>query len=77
MLGRWQPLVLAGIAGQMSATFLVLLIRPDVAFVGGNPLTLSVESEYVVKNLVLLAAALTLAGWLPLRRHHEREVANR
>jgi hypothetical protein len=61
----------------MSATFLVLLIRPDVAFVGGNPLTLSVESEYVVKNLVLLAAALTLAGWLPLRRHHEREVANR
>jgi hypothetical protein len=52
---------LAGVALQLSGTFLVLVLRPDVAFVGGNPLLLSVEGEYVVKNLVLLAATAALA----------------
>ena len=36
-------------------------LRPDVAFVDGNPLLLSVEGEFVVKNLVLLAATASLA----------------
>jgi hypothetical protein len=53
--------VLAGVALQLSGTFLVLVVRPDVAFVGGNPLLLRVEGEYVVKNLVLLAATAALA----------------
>jgi len=61
LVGRWLPVVLAGVALQLSGTFLVLLLRPDVAFVDGNPLLLSVEGEYVVKNLVLLAATAALA----------------
>jgi putative oxidoreductase len=61
LVGRFLPLVLAGVALQLSGTFLVLVLRPDVAFVGGNPLVLSVEGEYVVKNLVLLAATASLA----------------
>jgi hypothetical protein len=39
----------------------VPLLRPGVAFVGGNPLLLSVEGEYVAKNLVLLAATASPA----------------
>ena len=61
LVGRWMPVVLAGVALHLSGTFLVLLLRPDVAFVEGNPLLLSVEGEYVVKNLVLLAATAALA----------------
>jgi putative oxidoreductase len=61
LLGRWLPVFLAGVALQLSGTLLVLLLRPDVAFVDGNPLRLSVEGEYVVKNLVLLAATASLA----------------
>jgi putative oxidoreductase len=61
LLGRFLPVVLAGVALQLSGTFLVLVLRPDVAFVDGNPLLLSVEGEYVVKNLVLLAATAALA----------------
>jgi putative oxidoreductase len=60
LVGRWLPVFLAGVALQLSGTFLVLVLRPDVAFVGGNPLLLSVEGEYVVKNLVLLAATAAL-----------------
>jgi putative oxidoreductase len=63
LLSGWrQPLVLAALAAHLAGTFLVLVVRPDVAFQGGNPLLLSVEGEFVVKNLVLLAAVVTLAG---------------
>lgn len=61
LVGRFMPVLLAGVALQLSGTFLVLVLRPDVAFVDGNPLLLSVEGEYVVKNLVLLAATAALA----------------
>jgi uncharacterized membrane protein YphA (DoxX/SURF4 family) len=61
LVGRFLPVVLAGVALHLSGTFLVLVLRPDVAFVDGNPLLLSVEGEYVVKNLVLLAATAALA----------------
>jgi putative oxidoreductase len=61
LVGRWLPVVLAGVALQLAGTFLVLVLRPDVAFVDGNLWLLSVEGEYVVKNLVLLAATAALA----------------
>jgi putative oxidoreductase len=61
LIGRWRPVFLGAAALHLSGTLLVLLLRPDVAFVDGNPLLLSVEGEYVVKNLVLLAATASLA----------------
>jgi len=61
LLGRRMPVFLGAVALHLSGTFLVLLLRPDVAFLDGNPLLLSVEGEYVVKNLVLLAATASLA----------------
>ena len=61
LVGRFLPVWLAGVALELSGTFLVLVLRPDVAFVDGNPLLLSVEGEFVVKNLVLLAATAALA----------------
>src|SRR5687767_11336793 len=41
LLGRRMPVFLGAAALQLSGTFLVLLLRPDVAFVDGNPLLLS------------------------------------
>jgi putative oxidoreductase len=61
LLGRWMPVFVAAAALQLAGTFLVLVLRPDVAFVDGNPLRLGVEGGYVVKNLVLLAATAALA----------------
>jgi putative oxidoreductase len=68
VLGLWlltgwrQLLVLAAVMAHLTGTLLVLIIRPDVAFQGGHPLLLSVEGEYVIKNLVLLASVAVLAG---------------
>ena len=57
------PAPLTGVVGRERdlAAVRELVLRPDVAFVDGNPLLLSVEGEYVVKNLVLLAATASLA----------------
>ncbi len=53
---------LAVFALQMAGTFLVLIVQPDVAFQDGNVLKLTVEGEFVVKNLVLLSAGLVVGS---------------
>lgn len=62
LIGRRLPLILAVAAGHLAATFMVLVVAPEVAFRGGNPLMLTVEGEFVVKNLVLLASVIALLG---------------
>ena len=44
------------------ATFSVILFQPGIAFQAGNPLYPSTEGQYVIKNLVLIAAALHVRG---------------
>ena len=50
---------------QMLGTFLVFVIRPDVAFQDGNPLLLTVEGEFVIKNLVLITAGIVVGSTVP------------
>ncbi len=47
---------------QMAGTFLVLILRPAVAFQNGNPLLLTTIGEFVVKNLVLISAGLAIGS---------------
>jgi uncharacterized membrane protein YkgB len=47
---------------QMIGTFLVFVLQPEVAFQDGNPLLLTVEGEFVLKNLALIAAGMVIAG---------------
>jgi len=60
LFGWALRLTLALFTLQMIGTFLTFLILPDVTFRGGNPLLLTVEGEFVVKNLVLISAALVV-----------------
>jgi len=60
MLGRLMRLTLLLFVAQMIGTFLTFFILPNVTFQNGNPLLLTVEGEFVVKNLVLIAAALVV-----------------
>lgn len=62
IFGRALRLVLAVFLAQMVGTFLVLIVQPDVAFEGGNPFLLTVEGEFVVKNLVLITAGLVVGA---------------
>ena len=47
---------------QLAGTFLVLVLRPDIAFQHRNPLLLTTEGEFVIKNLVLIAAGLVIGA---------------
>jgi putative oxidoreductase len=64
LVGRGLRVVLALFVLQMIGTFLVLLLQPEIAFQGSNPLFLTTEGEFVIKNLVLLSAGLTIGSRL-------------
>lgn len=49
---------------QMAGTFLVLVLRPELAFQRGNPLLLTTTGEFVIKNLVLIAAGVVIGSTL-------------
>jgi putative oxidoreductase len=68
LAGRALRTVLALFWLQMLGTFLVLVIQPEVAFQRGNPLLLTVEGEFVVKNLVLLSAGMVVGSTVRKRR---------
>jgi putative oxidoreductase len=63
LLARRALRIMLGLfAMQMVGTFLVLVLQPDVAFQDGNPLLLTVEGEFVIKNLVLLSAGMVVGA---------------
>jgi uncharacterized membrane protein YkgB len=69
VLAGWPYLiVLPTMIGHLSGTFLVLIVQPNVAFQHGNPLLLTTTGEFVVKNLVLISAAMVLLARTARRR---------
>lgn len=61
--------VCAAMVAHLCGTFLTVLMQPDILFQHGNPLMLTMEGEFVAKNLVLITAALVLAAWARRRAH--------
>lgn len=60
-----RPLTRLGIAllaPQMIGTFLPLIILPMVVFQGGNPLFPTLEGQYIIKNLVIIGAAIVIGS---------------
>ncbi len=68
ILRRWVRLILPIFMAQMVGTFLVLVIQPDVSFTDGNIFKLTVEGEFVIKNLVLLSAGLVVGATIDNER---------
>jgi uncharacterized membrane protein YkgB len=64
LLGRAITVVSAVLVAHLCGTFLVLVMQPELAFQNGNPLLLTTIGEFVVKNVVLISAALVLAARL-------------
>ncbi|WP_431679547.1 hypothetical protein [Kitasatospora sp. KL5] len=60
LTGRALVLAMPVLGAHLCGTFGVLLLMPGTAFDGGNPLLLTLVGEFVVKNLVLLAAVLVV-----------------
>lgn len=73
----WRPAVRIAIpllALQMVGTFLPLVLLPEVTFQsGGIPWAPTMEGQYIVKNLLIIAAALVVGG--TVRREGREEIA--
>jgi uncharacterized membrane protein YphA (DoxX/SURF4 family) len=81
ILGFWEvligicllytPLIRFGLfllAIQMPGTFLPLILRPEICFLN-FPFELTLEGQYIIKNLVLIGAAMVVGGRLVPIKH--------
>jgi putative oxidoreductase len=60
LIGRRIGIVAALMVAHLGGTFMVLAMQPEVAFQRDNPLLLTMTGEFVVKNVVLIAAGFVL-----------------
>ena len=47
---------------QMAGTFMPLVFLPEVTYQNRNPLTLTLEGQYIIKNLLIISGALVIGG---------------
>lgn len=47
---------------QMAGTFGSILLAPHLFFTAGNPLLLTTDGEFVIKNIVFIAAGIVIGG---------------
>lgn len=73
LIGRWMPLMLVLILGHMIGTFTPFLFFPDLLW--NSPGVLTIEGQYIVKNVVIIAGLVFLAGW-GMRRGGRRRPMN-
>jgi putative oxidoreductase len=62
LAGRPRRLALVAVAAHLAGTFLTFVQAPSLVIANGNPLLLTGNGEFVLKNLVLICAALALLG---------------
>ncbi|NNF00418.1 MAG: hypothetical protein HKN25_15475 [Pyrinomonadaceae bacterium] len=62
-------IAIALLAMQMVGTFMPLVFLPSVVFqAGGFPYALTMEGQYIVKNLLIISAALVIGGTVRARK---------
>jgi len=60
---RTARIAIALLAMQMAGTFLPLVILPQVTFQAGYiPYVPTLEGQYIIKNLIIISAALVIGG---------------
>jgi len=58
---------------QMPGTFLPFIVLPEVCF-ENFPFVLTTEGQYIIKNLVLISAAIVVGGSVREREFIERDI---
>lgn len=59
---RTTKIAIALLFLQMFGTFMPLVLLPEVTFQNGNIFTPSLEGQYIIKNVMIISAALVLGG---------------
>ncbi|NLY24568.1 MAG: DoxX family membrane protein [Bacteroidales bacterium] len=59
---RTTKIAIALLFLQMFGTFMPLFLLPEVTFQDGNIFTPTLEGQYIIKNVMIISAALVLGG---------------
>lgn len=62
LFSRTTKIAIALLFLQIFGTFIPLLVLPEVTFQHGNVFTPSLEGQYIIKNVMIISAALVLGG---------------
>jgi len=62
LFARTTKIAIALLFLQMFGTFMPLIVLPEVTFQNGNIFTPSLEGQYIIKNVMIISAALVLGG---------------
>lgn len=62
LIPKARRVVLVGLCVHLTGTFLTFLDAPGWMFHGANPFLLTMDGEFVLKNFVLISAAVALLG---------------
>ena len=68
LIGKAQRLLLLALAMHLAGTFLTFVMAPGLTMRHGDPFLLTADGEFVLKNLVLISAAVLLASQCPMPR---------
>jgi uncharacterized membrane protein YphA (DoxX/SURF4 family) len=69
--GVFPRITLLVLCGHLAGTFLTFVTASELMW-SDSPLELTADGEFVVKNLVLITAALVLIGWYSRRGAEHR-----
>jgi putative oxidoreductase len=69
--GKFLRLALPALVLHLAGTFTTFVVVPSLMFRDGDPLLLTADGEFVMKNVILIAAALVLIA------HTSRATTNR
>ncbi|APD08057.1 hypothetical protein UJ101_02559 [Flavobacteriaceae bacterium UJ101] len=62
LFSKTTRLAIALLFMQMIGTFMPLVFLPEITFQSGNYLLPTMEGQYIIKNLMIISAALVLGG---------------
>lgn len=62
LFSRTTKIAIALLFLQMFGTFMPLFFLPELTFQNGNILTPSLEGQYIIKNVMIISAALVVGG---------------
>jgi uncharacterized membrane protein YphA (DoxX/SURF4 family) len=62
LITRTTKIAIALLFLQMFGTFIPLVVIPEVTFQNGNIFTPTLEGQYIIKNVMIISAALVLGG---------------
>ncbi len=62
LFSRTTKIAIALLFLHMFGAFMPLVLLPEIAFQNGNIFTPSLEGQYIIKNVMIISAAMVLGG---------------